>query len=294
MGSNVGVGARCVSAQRGSGLRRRVFGQLRFGTIRTQGLDSRLGRTAALRVRGSCQRIAVRRLTRFESNAKRGDVSPAGQLVVFDGGPASGRRPSDFDVQLINPDGSRRGTLVGSAAKKIDARFSPDGRWISYSRESPTRDSSIWIVRTDGRDRRRGTDGSSARWSPDGRYLLFARDERGQTELYRTALAGAEIQRLTNTPASEDPAAWSPDGKQVLFSLLLAAGCDPAYVMAQVGHTDPTVTLRIYQQLLKPRRREEYRESVNELLGTSPAATSSGHLAPNLDPNSVLDPHEHV
>jgi hypothetical protein len=64
--------------------------------------------------------------------------------------------------------------------------------------------------------------------------------------------------------------------------------------MAQVGHTDPTLTLRIYQQLLKRRRREEYRVRGNELVGTSPAATGSGHLDPNLDPNSVFDPHGHV
>jgi hypothetical protein len=45
-------------------------------------------------------------------------------------------------------------------------------------------------------------------------------------------------------------------------------------VQQQIGHTDPTLTLRIYQQLLKRKRREEYRERVNELLGTSPAALS--------------------
>jgi integrase len=48
------------------------------------------------------------------------------------------------------------------------------------------------------------------------------------------------------------------------ISLLLAAGCDPACVMTQVGHTDPTLTLRIYQQLLKRRRSE----GVNGPLGT--------------------------
>jgi integrase len=78
--------------------------------------------------------------------------------------------------------------------------------------------------------------------------------------------------------------------RRTYISLLLAAGCDPAYVMAQVGHTDPTLTLRIYQQLLKRRRREEYREQVNELLGTSPAATGSAHFGPNSGPNSPLVP----
>ena len=55
-----------------------------------------------------------------------------------------------------------------------------------------------------------------------------------------------------------------------------------------MGHTDPTLTLRIYQRLLKRRRREEYRERVNELLGTSPAATGSAHVGPNFGPNSPL------
>ena len=52
--------------------------------------------------------------------------------------------------------------------------------------------------------------------------------------------------------------------RRTYISLLLAAGCDPAYVQQQVGHTDPTLTLRIYQQLLKRKRREEYRDRVNE------------------------------
>ena len=78
--------------------------------------------------------------------------------------------------------------------------------------------------------------------------------------------------------------------RRTFISLLLAAGCDPAYVMAQVGHTDPTLTLRIYQQLLKRRRREEYRQRVNELLGTSPAATGSAHLDPNWTPTRFSIP----
>jgi hypothetical protein len=65
-------------------------------------------------------------------------------------------------------------------------------------------------------------------------------------------------------------------------------------VQQQVGHTDPTLTLRIYQ-LLKRKRREEYRERVNELLGTSPTALSklpdlAGEpaLGTKSGPNSLL------
>jgi hypothetical protein len=76
---------------------------------------------------------------------------------------------------------------------------------------------------------------------------------------------------------------------------LLAAGCDPAYAQQQVGHTDPTLTLRTYQQLLKRKRREDYRDRVNDLLGTSPAALSrlpdpaaGAMLGPKSGPNSLL------
>jgi integrase len=82
--------------------------------------------------------------------------------------------------------------------------------------------------------------------------------------------------------------------RRTYISLLLAAGCDPAYVQQQVGHTDPMLTLRIYQQLLKRQRREEYRAHVNELLGTSPAAlsrlpepTTETVVGPNSGPNSL-------
>jgi integrase len=83
--------------------------------------------------------------------------------------------------------------------------------------------------------------------------------------------------------------------RRTYISLLLAAGCDSAYVQQQVGHTDPTLTLRIYQQLLKRKRREEYRERVNELLRTSPAALSKlpdlardPALRPKSGPNSLV------
>jgi integrase len=83
--------------------------------------------------------------------------------------------------------------------------------------------------------------------------------------------------------------------RRTYISLLLAAGCDPAYVQQQVGHTDPTLTLRIYQQLLKRKRREEYRDRVNDLLGTSPAAVSrlpdlaeELEAGPNSGPNSLF------
>jgi integrase len=56
-------------------------------------------------------------------------------------------------------------------------------------------------------------------------------------------------------------------------SLLAAAGADPAWIMEQVGHTDPKLTLRIYTQVMKRKRSEEYRARANELLGVTPKSS---------------------
>jgi TolB protein len=158
------------------------------------------------------------RLTRFRSNAKRGDVSPDGRLLVFDGGPQTGERPDDFDVQVISVDGSRRRTVAGTSQREIDGRFSPDGAWISYSKQSPSGIWSVWIASADGSQHRRVGIGSSARWSPNGRYLFFARDLGGQSDLYRMNVNGSGVKRLTATADLEGPADWSPDGRTLLFT----------------------------------------------------------------------------
>lgn len=171
----------------------------------------------ALRVGGG----DLRRLTRFPSNAKRGDVSPDGRLVLFDGGSQRGGSASDFDVQVMHVDGGGRRTLAGTSSRELDARFSPDGRWVSYTKESPTSTgTAIWITRLDGKARRRLGSGASARWSPDSRHLVFSRSDGIQTDLYTMSVGGGQVSRLTHTRESEEPGGWSPDGRRILFTRL--------------------------------------------------------------------------
>jgi integrase len=83
--------------------------------------------------------------------------------------------------------------------------------------------------------------------------------------------------------------------RRTYISLLLAAGCDPAYVQQQVGHTDPMLTLRIYQQPLKRKRRKEYREASQRAArhvarGALEAAgpRTRKRVGPNSGPNSLF------
>jgi TolB protein len=163
----------------------------------------------------------ARPVYRTPQNAKRPTPSPDGRWLAFDGA-APGKRPmSDFDVQVVRTDGTGRRTLAGSRAYELDPAWSPDGSVLSYTRQTSGdwRRSAIWLVRLDGRGRRRLARGQFARWSPDGRRLVLDAPTAGSDgDLFVVDRGGRVRARLTDTPALEQPAGWSPDGRRVVFT----------------------------------------------------------------------------
>ena len=65
------------------------------------------------------------------------------------------------------------------------------------------------------------------------------------------------------------PEGLSPHGPRRSFaSWLVAEGEDPAYVMQQMGHTDPTMTLGLYAKALRSKGRRADRTPDRGLTGT--------------------------
>ena len=60
--------------------------------------------------------------------------------------------------------------------------------------------------------------------------------------------------------------------------------------ISALGHTDPTLTLRIYAQVMKRRRSEEYRAKANELFGAVLPAASNRPTNRPTDPMSAYAP----
>ena len=86
-----------------------------------------------------------------------------------------------------------------------------------------------------------------------------------RNRVLRPALERAAL-RLRAAGAPALPEAITPHSlRRTYISLLLTAGADPQYVMQQVGHTDPALTLRIYAQVLK-RRQRHHGAAVDDLL----------------------------
>jgi dipeptidyl aminopeptidase/acylaminoacyl peptidase len=113
-----------------------------------------------------------------------------------------------------------------------DARIAPGGKQIAFvstriDQNRNRRNSSIWIVSTDGQSAPRrltaeGFNATSPRWSPDGTQLAFlsargaAGAEAPRSQVYLLRMDGGEAQSLTHLRNGASTLQWSPDGKRLV------------------------------------------------------------------------------
>ncbi len=124
------------------------------------------------------------------------------------------------------------------------------------------------------------------RTGPDDPVLLTStgkpRDRHNLRQRVVAPIARKADELLAERDQRPLPAGLSPHKMRHTFaSLLVALGNDPAYVMAQLGHTDPAFTLRAYTHMMRrdPGERERLQALVSGTewapLGTSAAIPES-------------------
>jgi TolB protein len=100
--------------------------------------------------------------------------SPDGKKIAFDH-ISSGS--NNWDIWVMNADGSRARPLIASGATEQGPAWSPDGRTIAYgsSRGAPANYDRIWLARADGSGRHLLTRrlGERPVWSKRGGSVLF-------------------------------------------------------------------------------------------------------------------------
>ncbi len=105
-----------------------------------------------------------------------------------------------------------------------DARISPNGRQVIYTRQwvdqkTDTWASALWIMDADGSRHRFLIDGSNARWSPSGDRILFiTKGDNDKPQIFIRWMndegAVSQVTRIDISPSSPE---WSPGGDQIAF-----------------------------------------------------------------------------
>jgi len=134
------------------------------------------------------------------------------------------QRNGNWDIYIMNVDGSDQIGLTDDPSTDITPAFSPDGNKIAFS---SSRDGkfNIYIMNQDGTEQKRLTDGPKVEWypafSPDGEKIAFSsyRYRGDNFSIYIMNQYGTGQQRLIDDPSSAETPYFSPDGNKIVFSL---------------------------------------------------------------------------
>ena len=145
--------------------------------------------------------------------------SLAAGKIVF-----SSNRNGNFEIYIMNPDGSQQVRLTNHRASDIGPAFSPTGEEILFvSERSGERD--LYIMRADGGGERPVFRTAPAyrddpAWSPDGKKIAYMQLDREakQTIIYTARADGTSVNRVVEMEKAdgEEPV-WSPDGTEIAY-----------------------------------------------------------------------------
>ncbi len=184
-------------------------------------------------------------------------VSPEGKWILYSvATPDSTANKKHSDLFMASWDGRDSLQLTFTPEGESNAKFSPDGKYISYvsSKKVDSVDTSqLWLMDRRGGEAKQFTkvkeDLEDYEWSPDGSKIVlvmkdakdkkkkkeevkdpivvdryhFKQDIQGyildkNTHLYLLTVATGKIVQLTKGDFDEKNPSWSPDGKTILFT----------------------------------------------------------------------------
>src|SRR2546430_10641261 len=127
-------------------------------------------------------------------------------------------RDGDFQIYVMNPDGSDVTRVTNSPGGNLDPVWAPDGKRIAFATFRTGR-SEVFAINVDGTGETQLTTegGFPSAWSPDGTRIAFANSSDGDDEVFILNLDGSGVTRLTDNSFRDSPTAWSPNGAQILF-----------------------------------------------------------------------------
>jgi Tol biopolymer transport system component/basic membrane lipoprotein Med (substrate-binding protein (PBP1-ABC) superfamily)/tRNA A-37 threonylcarbamoyl transferase component Bud32 len=163
--------------------------------------------------------------TKAPADIPASTVVPPTPILTGGGGGAkiafSSERDGNWEIYVMDADGSNQTRLTDNPALDDDPDWSPDGTRIVFASE---RDGNweIYVMDADGSNQTRLTTSAEGdygpAWSPDGARIVFMSERDGNWDIYVMDADGSNPVRLTDDPAWDGQPVWSPDGERLAFS----------------------------------------------------------------------------
>ncbi|MBC7914670.1 MAG: PD40 domain-containing protein, partial [Pyrinomonadaceae bacterium] len=150
------------------------------------------------------------------------DVSPDGKEIVFD---------LLGDIYKLPITGGKATILASGLAWEVQPRFSPNGKYISFTSDKEGADN-LWVMNADGNGKRAITKENfrllnNAVWAPDNQYLIARKHftgtrSLGAGEMWMYHISGGtegiQLTKRKNDQQDAGEPTISADGKYVYFS----------------------------------------------------------------------------
>ncbi|MDP5092558.1 MAG: amidohydrolase, partial [Polaribacter sp.] len=149
------------------------------------------------------------------------DVSPDGKTIVFD---------MLGDIYSMPISGGKATVLRAGLAYEVQPRFSPDGKYISFTSDAAGGDN-IWVMTADGKNAKAITEEkfqllNNAVWTPDGKSLVARKHftstrSVGAGEMWQYPLsgtAGLQLTKRRNDQQDVNDPSISSDGKYLYYA----------------------------------------------------------------------------
>lgn len=151
-----------------------------------------------------------------------GDDSPYMGKILF-----STDRDGNYEIYMMNPDGTGVVNLTHNEAPDYTPRWSQDRSQITFVSERDE-NPEVYVMNSDGSNLRRVTNHKDRDlypdFAPDGKRISFTSDRDGDEDIYVMNADGSGVANLTHPARNKEGKAaddavsvWSPTGDKLLF-----------------------------------------------------------------------------